>query len=770
MADNIKQSALDYHRLPRPGKISVEPIKPLANQRDLALAYSPGVAAACEAIVEDQAAIAEMTSRANLVGVISNGTAVLGLGNIGPYAAKPVMEGKAVLFKKFAGIDVFDIEIEQLDPYKFIEAVASLEPTFGGINLEDIKAPECFEIEEKLKERMNIPVFHDDQHGTAIIVSAAVKNGLRLIGKDMQDVKLVASGAGAAALACLELLVHMGIPRENIFVSDIDGVVYKGRTTNMDPRKSRFEQDTKARTLDDIIKDADIFLGLSAPRVLSQDAVKQMAANPIIMALANPDPEITPEEILEVRKDAIIATGRSDYPNQVNNVLCFPYIFRGALDVGATQINEEMKLACVDAIANLAMAESSDVVAMAYGGEDLTFGSNYIIPKPFDPRLVQIIPPAVARAAMKTGVATRPIEDFSAYNHDLTQYVYRSSFVMKPVFERARSNPLRIVYAEGEDENVLRAVQVVVDEKLAKPILVARPDVLGARIKKLGLRIKPGVDFEVCNPQNDPRYNEYWSLYHSLMGRAGVTPSFARTVVRTEPTVISALMVKRGEADAMICGHVGVYPSHYYHIHDILGLRKGVSHAAALHAIVLPQGIVFICDTNVCPEPTAEHLCEITFMASSVVRGFGLVPKVALISHSNFGSSRHPSAQKMREALRLINERQPDFEVDGEMHADVALKPEIRARIFPNSKLTGSANLLIMPNLDSANITLNTLKGLGEGLNIGPLLMGVNSSAHIITPSTSVRGIVNMSALAVVEAQEKLLETKSGVVYDLAAQ
>ncbi len=754
MAEDIRDAALEYHRLPQPGKLAIVPTKSMATQRDLALAYSPGVAHACTAIVDDPANAAKYTARANLVAVISNGTAVLGLGAIGPLASKPVMEGKAVLFKKFAGIDVFDIEIDAEDPDKAVEVIAALEPTFGGINLEDFKAPECFEIESRLRARMKIPVFHDDQHGTAIIVGAAILNGLRVVGKTLQEVKLVTSGAGAAALACLDLLVDMGLPLENITVTDLAGVVYKGRVELMDPRKERYARETNARGLAEAIVGADIFLGLSAPRVLKPEMVQSMGARPIIMALANPTPEIMPDEVKAIRPDAIVATGRSDYPNQVNNVLCFPFIFRGALDVGATTINEAMKIACVKAIADLAMAEASEIVANAYAGEELTFGPEYLIPKPFDPRLIVEIAPAVAKAAMESGVATRPIQDFDAYRDHLSQFVYRSGQVARPIFEAAKRDPRRVVFAEGEEERVLRAVQQALDEKLCRPILIGRPDVIESRVARLGLRLKPGENVEVCNPNSDPRYNEYWTLYHSLMARRGVSPDNARTIVRTRNTVIAALMLRRGEADAMICGTIGRYHRHLGHIAEVIGRARGVSGFYALNALILPKGTYFICDTHVQRDPSAAQLAEMTILATDAVRRFGVTPKVALLSHSNFGGSDAPSAVKMHEALDLIVERFPDMEVEGEMHADSALNEEIRNRIFPGSRLKGSANLLIMPGLDAANISFNLLKSTSDGLSIGPMLMGAAKPAHILTPSVTVRGILNMIATAVVHAQQ----------------
>ncbi|MBX9634596.1 MAG: NADP-dependent malic enzyme [Magnetospirillum sp.] len=753
MSDELRDAALEYHRLPVPGKISVNATKPLANQRDLALAYSPGVAAACEAIVADPDSAVELTARGNLVAVVTNGTAVLGLGAIGPLAAKPVMEGKGVLFKKFAGIDVFDMELDELDPNKLVDIIASMEPTFGAINLEDIKAPECFEVERQLKARMGIPVMHDDQHGTAIVVAAAMINALRIVGKDISKVRLVASGAGAAALACLNLLVSVGIKRENIWVTDIKGVVYKGRNELMDPYKEIFAQETDKRTLAEVIPGADIFMGLSAPRVLTPEMVATMAASPIVFALANPTPEILPEEVKSVRPDAIIATGRSDYPNQVNNVLVFPYIFRGALDVGATQINEEMKLAATYALAELAMAESDERVRAAYGEQPLSFGPEYLIPKPFDSRLILKLAPAVAKAAMDSGVARRPIIDFDAYLEKLSQFVFRSGLVMKPVFDRAKQDLRRIVYTEGEGRRVLMAIQAVVDEGVAFPVLVGRRDVILKRIEDLDLRLKIDVDFELCDPENDPRYNDYWRTYHQLQARKGVSPDYARTVVRTRNTVIGTLMVKRREADAMICGTIGRYDKHLHHIVDVIGLRPGVRVPAAMSLLIMPQGTFFICDTYVTPDPTAEQIVETTLLAAEEVRRFGIEPKVALLSHSNFGSRQTESAQKMREALAILHERAPYLEVEGEMHGDAALSEDIRERIFPNSRLKGQANLLIMPNLDAANISFNLLKVLGEGLSVGPILMGASLPAHILTPSATVRNIVNVTALAAVDAQ-----------------
>ncbi len=752
MADKLKENALDYHRRPTPGKLAIMATKPMATQQDLALAYSPGVAMACNAIVESPENAATLTTRSNLVAVITNGTAVLGLGAIGPLAAKPVMEGKAVLFKKFSGIDVFDIEIKELDPEKFIDIVASLEPTFGGINLEDIKAPECFEIERKLRERMDIPVFHDDQHGTAIIVGAAVLNALRLVKKKIEEVKLVASGAGAAALACLDMLVSMGLKRENVTVCDIRGVVYAGRKEEMDPFKARYARETEARKLGDVIEGADIFLGLSAPNVLKPDMVKRMAKSPIIFALANPIPEILPNEAKAARPDAIIATGRSDYPNQVNNVLCFPFIFRGALDVGATDINEEMKIAAARALADLAMAESSDLVSKAYGDAPMRFGPEYLIPKPFDPRLILKVAPAVAKAAMDSGVATRRIEDFDAYEQHLTEFVFKSGLVMKPIFDLAKQRPRRLVYAEGEERRVLQAAQQVVDEGLARPILVGRPAVIEKRMEQLGLRMRLNVDVDLVNILSDKRFRSYWEEYRRLTGRKGASPDYAKTVVRTRPTAVAALMVHRGEADAMICGSVGRFRDHLTHVGDIIGKREGVHDFSALAALILPSGTFFICDTHVTQDPTAAEIAEMTVLAAREVRAFGITPKAALISRSNFGTHDGPSARKMREAVGILHQIAPDLEVDGEMHADAALSENIRLAALPDSTLMGRANLMVMPNVDAANIAYNLLKMLGGGVSIGPILLGAACSAHIVTQSITVRGLVNMSAIAVTRA------------------
>jgi len=752
----LRQAALDYHEFPVPGKLSVTPTKQMTNQSDLALAYSPGVAAACEEIVADPVNAYRYTARGNLVAVISNGTAVLGLGAIGPLASKPVMEGKAVLFKKFAGIDVFDIEVDQRDPDKLIEIIAALEPTFGGINLEDIKAPECFYIERELRKRMKIPVFHDDQHGTAIIVGAAVTNGLKVVGKKIDEVKLVVSGAGAAALACIELLVDLGLPKKNIWLTDLAGVVYEGRTELMDEDKAQFAQKTDARTLAEVIGGADVFLGLSAGGVLKPEMVARMADQPLILALANPTPEIRPEEVKQVRSDAVIATGRTDYPNQVNNVLCFPFIFRGALDVGATTITRSMEIAVVHAIAELARQEQSDVVAQAYGIEDLSFGPEYIIPKPFDPRLIVQIAPAVAKAAMDAGVATRPIEDFDAYRQKLQQFVYHSGTLMKPIFTTARKVPLeksRIIYAEGEEERVLRAVQIVVDEKLARPILVGRPSVIESRIKRFGLRLKAGEHYEVVNPEHDPRYREYWESYHELMQRRGITAQYAKLEMRRRTTLIASMLLRKGEGVGMVCGTISNTARHLHYIDQVIGKRPGVSTFGAMNALILPDRQIFLVDTHVNLDPTAEQLAEITVMAADVIRRFGIEPKAALLSHSNFGSSDAPSAQKMRRVLELLHERAPELEVDGEMHGDCALDDDMRRQILPSTTLNGEANLLVMPNLDAANIAYNLLKtAAGNNVAIGPILLGAAAPVHILTPSTTVRRIVNMTALTVLEA------------------
>ncbi|MES3023751.1 MAG: NADP-dependent malic enzyme [Pseudomonadota bacterium] len=752
----LRQAALEYHEIPRPGKISVTPTKQLLNQRDLALAYSPGVAAPCEEIVKDPANAYKYTARGNLVAVITNGTAVLGLGNIGPLASKPVMEGKGVLFKKFAGIDVFDIEINECDPDKLVDIIASLEPTFGGINLEDIKAPECFYIERQLRQRMKIPVFHDDQHGTAIIVGAAIINGVKVVGKSLTSCKLVVSGAGAAALACLELIVDLGFPIENIFVTDLAGVVYKGRTELMDPDKERFAQDTPLRTLAEVMPGADIFLGLSAGGVLKPEMVAGMSANPLILALANPTPEILPEEVKAVRGDAIIATGRSDYPNQVNNVLCFPYIFRGALDCGATTITREMEIAVVHAIADLAHAEQSDVVATTYGISNLSFGPEYLIPMPFDPRLLTQIAPAVAKAAAESGVATRPIADLAAYAQSLQQFVYRSGTFMKPLFQIAKNTPpelKRIVYAEGEEERVLRAVQVVVDEKLARPILVGRPNVLEQRIVKFGLRLKQGEHFDVINPDHEARYRDYWQTYYEMTMRKGVTQEYAKLEMRRRHSLIGAMMIHKGDADGMICGTFGTTNLHLHYIDQVLGRRAGANVYAAMNFLILPERQLALVDTHVNENPSAEQLAEITILAAEEMTRFGLIPRAALLSHSNFGSANSESARKMRAALAIVQQKAPGLEVDGEMHGDVALDSKLRKSAMPHSTLQGDANLLVLPNLDTANIAYNLLKtAAGNGIAIGPVLLGCAKPVHILTPSATVRRIVNMTALCVVDA------------------
>ena len=752
MDEQLRANALEYHRFPKPGKIAVTPTKGLITQHDLSLAYSPGVAAACEAIAADPAEVRNLTARGNLIGVVTNGTAVLGLGPIGPLAAKPVMEGKAILFKKFSGIDVFDIEINETDPDRLVDIIAALEPTFGGINLEDIKAPECFYVERKLRERMRIPVFHDDQHGTSIIVGAAVLNGLRVVGKALRDVKLVCSGAGAAGLSCLDMLVRLGLPMERITVTDIHGVLYRGRTVDMDEHRARYAQDTPARSLAEVIQDADVFLGLSAGGVLKPEMVKRMADRPLILALANPEPEILPDLAKRARPDAVIATGRSDYPNQVNNVLCFPFIFRGALDVGATTITEEMKLAAVRAIAELAQAEQPDL-ALAYGGKPLSFGPDYIIPKPFDPRLIVKIAPAVAQAAMDSGVATRPIANFDAYHDELLQFVYHSGLIMKPVFSAAKKAPKRLVYCEGEDERVLRAVQVVADEGLARPVLIGRPPVVNQRIQRLGLRIREDQDFDLVNPDSDPRYREYWQTYHRIMERKGVSPEYAKLEMRRRTTLIGAMLLRQGAADALLCGTFGQHAAHLRYVADVIGLRPGVNDFAAMNMLLLPGRTLFICDTYVNPDPTARQLAEMTVLAAEEVRRFGLAPKIALLSHSNFGSADTPSARKMRETRVLLESMAPDLEVEGEMHGDAALSEKIRVGLFPNSRLKGEANLLIMPTLDAANISFNLLKTVsGEGLTVGPILLGAAKPAHILTPTATVRRIVNMTAVAVVDA------------------
>lgn len=752
----LRQAALEYHEFPTPGKISVTPTKQVTNQRDLALAYTPGVAVACEEIALNPADSYRYTARGNLVAVITNGTAVLGLGNIGPLAAKPVMEGKAVLFKKFAGIDVFDIEINETDPDKLCDIIASLEPTFGGINLEDIKAPECFYIERTLRERMKIPVFHDDQHGTAIIVSAAILNGLKVVNKDIKKAKLVVSGAGAAALACLDLMVDLGFPRENIFVTDLAGVVYQGRVELMDPDKEKFAQKTDARTLADVIADADIFLGLSAGGVLKPAMVAAMAKRPVILALANPTPEILPDEIRAVRDDAVIATGRSDFPNQVNNVLCFPYIFRGALDCGATTITREMEIAAVHAIAQLAQAEQSDIVATTYGINNLSFGPDYIIPMPFDPRLMIKIAMAVAKSAEECGVAARPIKDMEAYADRLQQFVYRSGTFMKPIFQIAKATPpdlKRIVYAEAEEERVLRAVQVVVDEKLARPILIGRPAVLLQRIERFGLRIKPDVDFTIINPEHDDRYRDFWQTYLEMTLRKGVTEQYAKLEMRRRHTLIGAMAIHKKYADGMICGTFGTTDLHLKYVEQVLGKRAGVNAYAAMNCVILSDRQLFLVDTHVNENPSAEQLAEITILAAEEMRRFGLPPRAALLSHSNFGTSNSESAQKMRKVLQLVRERAPDLEIDGEMHGDIAMNAAALKQAMPDSTLKGDANLLVFPNIDAANISYNLLKTtVGNGVAIGPILLGCAKPVHILTPSATVRRIVNMTALCVADA------------------
>jgi malate dehydrogenase (oxaloacetate-decarboxylating)(NADP+) len=754
--DKLREAALDYHEFPTPGKIAIAPTKQMINQRDLALAYSPGVAFACEEIVANPLNAARFTARSNLVGVVTNGTAVLGLGNIGPLASKPVMEGKAVLFKKFAGIDVFDIELNEMDPMKLVDVICALEPTFGGINLEDIKAPDCFIVERECRKRMKIPVFHDDQHGTAIVVAAAVTNGLKVVGKDIKQVKLVSSGAGAAALACLDLLVDLGLPLEHITVTDLAGVVYKGRTELMDPDKERFARETDARTLAEAIDGADIFLGLSAGGVLKRDMVKGMAQKPLIFALANPTPEILPELALEVRPDAVLATGRTDYPNQVNNVLCFPFIFRGALDVGATTVTREMEIAAVNAIAELARQEQSDIVATAYGIQDLSFGPQYLIPKPFDPRLIVKIAPAVAKAAMDSGVATLPIEDMGAYEQHLQQFVYHSGTTMKPIFQLARSvepEKKRIVFAEGEEERVLRAIQIIVDENLARPILIGRPAVIEHRIARYGLRIKPGLDFILVDTDQDERYRDFWQEYHKLMARKGISEQMARLEMRRRTTLIGSMLVKKGDADGMICGTISTTHRHLHFIDQVIGKKEGCSVYAAMNALVLPGRQIFLVDTHVNVDPTPEQLAEITIMAAEEVRRFGIEPKIALLSHSNFGTSNAPSAQKMRDVLEILKERSPDLQVDGEMHGDVALDAKLRREVLPESTLEGDANLLVLPNIDAANISYSLLKtAAGNNITIGPMLLGAAKPVHVLTASATVRAIVNMTALVVADA------------------
>ncbi|MBS0291111.1 MAG: NADP-dependent malic enzyme [Proteobacteria bacterium] len=750
----LRKAALEYHAFPRPGKISIAATKQMINQHDLALAYSPGVAAPCEEIVKDPAAAFKYTARGNLVGVVSNGTAVLGLGDIGALASKPVMEGKGVLFKKFSGIDVFDIEINEKDPEKLVEIIAALEPTFGGINLEDIKAPDCFYVERKLRERMKIPVFHDDQHGTAIVVGAGILNGLKVAGKDIRQVKLVTSGAGAAALACLGLLVKLGLPRENIWVTDLAGVVYKGRTELMDEDKALFAQDTAQRTLSEVIAGADVFLGLSAGGVLKKDMVAKMAPCPLIFALANPNPEIAPEDVKAVRDDAIIATGRTDYPNQVNNVLCFPYIFRGALDCGATTITTEMEIASVHAIAELAQAEQSEVVAKAYVGEQLSFGPEYLIPKPFDPRLMMKIAPAVAQAAADSGVALRPIADMDAYRDHLQTFVYASGTTMKPIFTAAKlATRKRVAYAEGEEERVLRAAQIVVDEHIARPTLIGRPAIIAERVEKFGLRLKEGQDYDVVNVENDHRYRDFWQSYHRMTERKGVTAPIAKIEMRRRLTLIGSMLLHKGEVDGLIVGTWGHTAHHLQYIDQVLGKRAGVHTYACMNALMLPDRQLFLVDTHVNYDPTAEQLAEITIMAAEELMRFGLKPKAALLSHSNFGLSSQPSAVKMRETLGLLRVQAPWLEVDGEMHGDLALDGKARMALMPHSTLAGDANLLVMPNIDAANISYNLLKtAAGGNIAIGPVLLGASAPVHILTPSTTVRRIVNMTALTVADA------------------
>ena len=755
----LREAALEYHRSPSKGKIAVTPTKPLSNQRDLSLAYSPGVAYPCLDIQADPSKAAEYTSRGNLVGVITNGTAVLGLGDIGPLAGKPVMEGKGCLFKKFAGVDVFDIELDARDPDKIIEIVAALEPTLGGINLEDIKAPECFYIEQELSKRMNIPVFHDDQHGTAIISSAALLNGLELVGKDIAKVKVAVSGAGAAAIACVDVMVGLGVKRENIFMVDSKGVIYEGRPGGLDASKARYAQKTETRTLADVVDGADVFLGCSAPGVLTADMVKTMADKPIILALANPEPEIRPELAKAIRPDCIIATGRSDYPNQVNNVLCFPYIFRGALDCGATKITEAMKLACVRQIADLAKADISEEVAAAYAGKELTFGPDYLIPTPFDSRLIMKIAPAVAQAAVESGVATRPIEDMEAYKENLTRFVYQTGILMRPVINAAKQLPeaeKRVAYADGEDERALRAAQIVIDDRIARPILIGRPAVIASRIAKAGLRMQLGKDVEVCNPEDDPRFRQYWESYHQLMKRDGVTPEVAKAAVRRSNTIIAALMVKLGDADAMICGLVGTYETHLERIHNVIGHAEGVQQYAALNALMTEQnGSLFIADTYVNENPSAEQLADIAWASVQEVQRFGIPPKVAFLSHSTYGASKRPSARKMREARDIFVARHPEIECDGELHGDAALEPSIRNRYMEaaDTTLSGSANVLVCPNLDAANILYNVLKTTTSGgVTVGPILMGTAATAYILTPASTVRRVINMTALAVASA------------------
>ncbi|MGN7726496.1 NADP-dependent malic enzyme [Luteimonas sp. 22616] len=758
-SDDFRQAALDYHSLAPAGKIKVTATKPMVTQRELALAYSPGVAYACEEIAANPAAAYDYTARGNLVAVISNGTAVLGLGDIGPLAGKPVMEGKGVLFQKFAGIDVFDIEVDERDPDKLVEIIASLEPTFGGINLEDIKAPECFIVERKLRERMKIPVFHDDQHGTAIIVGAAMLNALQVAGKDITTVKVATTGAGAAGIACLDMLVALGVRKENILAFDRDGVIYAGRP-GLDPDKARYARETGKRTLAEVVAGADVFLGLSAGGILKPDMVATMADRPIILALANPYPEILPEDAKKVRPDCIIATGRSDYPNQVNNALCFPYIFRGALDVGATEINEAMKLACVRAIARLAQMESSDL-GSAYGGEVTSFGADYIIPRPFDPRLLTILAPCVAEAAMESGVALRPIADIGAYREKLGQFIHRTGLMMKPVYDRARADPQRVVYAEGEEESVLRAVQTVVDEQLARPILIGRPDVIETRIQRLGLRLRAGEDFELTNINDDPRFHEYWTQYHALTERRGVTPDAAKNLLRSRPSLIAALMVERGEADGLICGLVGRYHKKLGYLRSVFDLDPGVTSTSAMTGVINDRGLWFFLDTHVQLDPTAEQIAESTLQATYRLKLFGVEPRVALLSHSNFGSHDNASAAKMRKVREILARRAPRLDMDGEMQGDTAWHEDMRERMFPNTTLKGRANLFVMPNLDAANITYNMIRVMTDGVAIGPILMGIDQPAHVLTPASTPRRVVNMTAIVAVEAQIRKLQREN---------
>jgi malate dehydrogenase (oxaloacetate-decarboxylating)(NADP+) len=745
--DALRQAALDYHREPRPGKLEIRATKPLANGRDLARAYSPGVAEACIEIAKDPSTASLYTSRANLVAVVSNGTAVLGLGNIGALASKPVMEGKAVLFKKFANIDCFDIELNESDPEKLAAIVCALEPTFGAINLEDIKAPDCFVVERICRERMKIPVFHDDQHGTAIVVGAAATNALHVAGKAWGDIKVVSTGGGAAGIACLEMLVKLGVRRENVWLVDLHGLVHEGRAADMNPQKAAFAQPGGSQTLADVIGGADLFLGLSGPGVLTGEMVKRMAPQPIVFALANPTPEIMPDEVRAAAPDAIIATGRSDYPNQVNNVLCFPFIFRGALDVGATEINDEMEIACIDGIAALARATTSAEAAAAYQGEQMTFGPNYLIPKPFDPRLMGVVASAVAKAACASGVATRPIADFDAYKRNLDGSVFRSALIMRPVFEASASAERKIVFAEGEDERVLRAAMAMLEETRGKPILIGRPEVIEARAERIGLPIRPGRDFDLVNPENDPRYREYWETYHGIMERRGVTPDLAKAIMRTNTTAIAAVMVHRGEADSLICGTFGQYLWHLNYVRQVLA-RGGLHPVGALSLMIMEDGPLFIADTQVHPDPTPEQVAAAAVGAARHARRFGLTPKVALCSHSQFGNLDTASGVKMRAALALLDAREADFVYEGEMHADAALDPELRARIFPNSRMEGAANILIFSNTDAASGVRNILKAKARGLEVGPILMGMGNRAHIVTPSITARGLLNMSAVA----------------------